>query len=267
MKFVVLIALDTVRSIRRHRVMLAFVLLALAGTGLVTTGIARSARHIEQTEALKPHAAEDTPAAGAADPTRIKVHEMEEFFNAAFAWAMSFFGSLLSLIVFCTVVYSEVHTGTIRVTLAKPVPRWSYLLGKWMGATAIVAGYCVVAGAAAAVIGVAYDAQGLWTLAFVPWLTFCGSIVVGAVGLVYSLFVRPPVAGVLAWFTSATWVTGFKPLYAVLPSYQPFDVFQMMTFGTPLGAWSMVITTLYAIDLVAILLLVAFVRFRRMEIA
>ena len=52
-----------------------------------------------------------------------------------------------------------------------------------------------------------------------------------------------------------------------LPSYQPFDVFQMMTFGTPLGAWSMILTTLYAVDLVAILFLVAFVRFRRMEIA
>ena len=267
MKFVLLIALDTVRSIRRHRVMLAFLLVALAGMGLVTTEIRRATRHIEQTEELKPHAAGDAATVTAGDATQVKVHEMEQFFNAFFAWALSFVGALLSLTLFCTVVYSEVHTGTIRVTLAKPVPRWAYLLGKSMGATAIVAGYCVVAGAAAAVVGVAYGAQGIWTLAFVPWLTYCGSIVLGAVGLVYSLFVRPPVAGVLAWFTSATWVAGFKPLYAVLPSYQPFDVFQMMTFGTPLGAWSMVLGTLYAVDLVAILFLVAFVRFRRREIA
>ncbi len=267
MKFVILIALDTVRSIRRHRVMLAFLLLALAGMGMVTTGIRSAARRIEQTEQLKPHAAEDVSTTAAGGTTLVKVHEMEQFFNAFFAWAMSFVGALLSLTLFCTVVYTEVHTGTIRVTLAKPVPRWAYLLGKWMGATVIVAGYCVVAGAAAAVIGVAYGAQGIWTLTLVPWLTFCGSIVLGGVGLVYSLFVRPPVAGVLAWFTSATWVAGFEPLYAVLPSYQPFDVFQMMTFGTPLGAWSMILTTLYAVDLVAILFLLAFVRFRRMEIA
>ena len=41
----------------------------------------------------------------------------------------------------------------------------------------------------------------------------------------------------------------------------------MTLFGTPLSPWHMVLTTLYAADVVAILLLVAFARFRRMEIA
>ncbi len=58
----------------------------------------------------------------------------------------------------------------------------------------------------------------------------------GAVGLGYSLFLRASVAGVLAWFTSATWFSWFPPLYAVLPSYQPFDVWRPITFGTPLGS-------------------------------
>ena len=40
-----------------------------------------------------------------------------------------------------------------------------------------------------------------------------------------------------------------------------------MTFGTPLNSWNLVLTTLYAADVVAILLLVAIARFRRMEIA
>ena len=195
------------------------------------------------------------------------MREVAVSFNAFFAGAMSLAGSLLSLVMFCTVVASEVHTGTIRVTLAKPVPRSAYLVGKWLGATAIVSAYCLIAGVAAAVLAIGYDVQGVGLLASVPWLSLCGSLVLGAVGLVYSLFVRPPIAGVLAWFTSATWFSWFPPLYAILPSYRVFDVWSITMLGTPLGPRHLVLTTLYAADLVIILLLVALVRFRRMEIA
>jgi hypothetical protein len=37
--------------------------------------------------------------------------------------------------------------------------------------------------------------------------------------------------------------------------------------GAPVSPWNLILATLYAIDVVAILLLLAFVRFRRMEIA
>jgi ABC-type transport system involved in multi-copper enzyme maturation permease subunit len=264
MKFVLLIAMDTVRSVRRHRVLLAFLLLSLAGLVLVTNGIRSATRGVMQVEQLKPHAADAGKGRDAA--LESKLREVAVAFNGFFAFAMSLAGSLLSLMMFCTVVSSEVHTGTIRVTLAKPVPRWAYLLGKWLGATVVLAAYSLIAGLTAAALGIGYGVQGIGTSASAPWLTFCGSLVVGAVGLVYSLFVRAPVAGVLAWFTSATWFSWFPPLYAVLPSYRPFDAWQLTLLGTPLSPWNMVLATLYAADVVAILLLVAFARFRRMEI-
>jgi len=266
-RFVLLIAMDTVRSVRRHRLLLAFLLLSLAGMVLVTRGIRSATREMMRVEQLKPHAADAGPGQSQDAKLETKLRQMAVTFNGFFAFAMSLAGSLLSLVIFCTIVSSEVHTGTIRVTLAKPVPRWAYLLGKWLGATAILAAYCVIAGIAAGVLGLEYGVQGMQTSVSVPWLAFCGSLVLGSVGLVYSLFLRAPVAGVLAWFTSATWFSWFRPLYAVLPSYQPFDVSQMTLFGTPLSPWHMVLTTLYAADVVAILLLVAFARFRRMEIA
>jgi ABC-type transport system involved in multi-copper enzyme maturation permease subunit len=266
-RFVLLIAMDTIRSVRRHRVLLAFLLLAFAGMVLVTVGISNASRHLSDLERIKPRSA-DSASAAADDPElKAKLRNMTVMFNGVFAGAMSLAGSLLSLVMFCTVVSSEVHTGTIRVTLAKPVPRWAYLLGKWLGASVVLGAYCLIAGIAAGVLGGLYGVQGMGLLASVPWLSFCGSLVLGAVGLVYSLFVRAPVAGVLAWFTSATWFSWFPPLYAVLPSYGPFDVWQTTIVGTPLGPWDLVLTTLYAADVVIILLLVAFARFRRMEIA
>jgi ABC-type transport system involved in multi-copper enzyme maturation permease subunit len=265
-RFVLLIAMDTIRSVRRHRVLLAFLLLAFAGMVLVTVGITNASRHMSDLEQMKPRAPGAAAEAANDAELRAKLRDVTMMFNGFFAGAMSLAGSLLSLVMFCTVVSSEVHTGTIRVTLAKPVPRWAYLLGKWLGATTVLGAYCLIAGIAAGVLGGFYG-EGMSLLASVPWLSFCGSLVLGAVGLVYSLFVRAPVAGVLAWFTSATWFSWFPPLYAVLPSYEPFDVWRATILGTPLGPWDLVLTTLYAIDVVTVLLLVAFARFRRMEIA
>jgi len=267
MRFVLLIALDTMRSLRRHRVLLAFLILSLAGMALVVTGISNAMQELERKEHVHANYASAGAATRTDDPTSdIKAREIIVTFNGLFAGAMSLAGSLLALVMFCTVVSSELHTGTIRVTLAKPVPRWAYLVGRWLGATAVLAAYCVLAGAASAVLGMRYHVQGMGLLASAPWLSFCGSLVLGAVGLIYSLFVRAPVAGVLAWFTSATWFSWLPPLYAVLPSYQPFDVWQAMMLGTSLGPWHLVVATLYTLDLVVILLLIAWVRFRRMEI-
>ncbi len=267
MRFALLIAGDTIRSVRRHRVMLAFLLVALAGAALVTTGISNAARHQRERADHATAPAPDAPA-GQAGPAvgEAKMRQIETMFNGLFGLAVSELGSLLALVLFCTIVSSEVHTGTIRVTLAKPVPRWAYLLGKCLGATVVLALFYVLTGTAAGILGVHYALEGPGGSLTVPWLGFCGSLVLGAVGLVYSLFMRAPVAGVLAWFTSATWFGWCPPLATLLPSYQGFAGW-IVVIGGSFPRWHVLLMTLYAVDLVAILLLVAFARFRRMEIA
>src|SRR6266850_2781766 len=138
MRFAFLIAADTIRSVRRHRVLLAFLLVALAGASLVTTGISRAVHRVQRTEQAKQEGAGSAvePSGGAA--LAAKTRQVEEAFNAFFSLATSELGSLLALVLFCTIVSGEVHTGTIRVTLAKPVPRWAYLLGKCFGASAVI---------------------------------------------------------------------------------------------------------------------------------
>jgi ABC-type transport system involved in multi-copper enzyme maturation permease subunit len=267
MTFVLLIAMDTMRSVRRHRVMLAFLLVAVAGMGLVTIGIRNASRHATQVEQMKPHAPDGAGEQPDQAALESRLREITMVFNGFFGLALSFVGSLLSLVLFCTIVSSEVLTGTIRVTLAKPVPRSAYLLGKFLGAAGVLAAYSLITGVAAAVLGVTYGVHGTATLVSIPWLAFWGNLMLGAVGLLYSLFVRAPIAGVLAWFTSATWVGAFRPLYAILPSYEPFDVWRPAMFGTTVGIANVVLPTLYAADVAAILLLAAFLRFRRMEIA
>lgn len=51
------------------------------------------------------------------------------------------------------------------------------------------------------------------------------------------------------------------------PSYAPFDVSCAMMGLTPMGWRETVLVTLYAADVVVIATLLAFARFRRMELA
>jgi ABC-type transport system involved in multi-copper enzyme maturation permease subunit len=251
---------------------MAFLLLSLAGVAMVTVGIKSAADQVEHTARVTAQARrqghEDSrDTVRATEVKQLDIRQVEVMFTGLFGFAMSLIGSLLALVLFSTVIASEIQTGTIRVTLAKPVPRWAYLLGRWLGATVVLAAYGIIVGTAAAVLDLAYGMHGTMALVSVSWLAFCGNLILGTVGLALSLFVRAPVAGVLAWFGSATLFEQVLPLYAVLPSYAPFDVSMMMMGVAPSSLWSMALSTLYAADVVAIVALVALARFRRMEIA
>ncbi len=276
MRFVLIIAGDTLRSIRRHRVLVAFLLLSIAGVAMAGVGIRGAAREMERAARVTAQSA-NSGDMKPADTARAPSAKMPDFrqmivmVNGLFAFAMSLVGSLLALVLFSTVISSEILTGTIRVTLAKPVPRWAYLLGRWLGAALILAAYCLMAGIGSVVLGATSGVSGTAMLISVAWLAFCGNLVLGTVGLALSLFVRAPVAGVLAWFASAAWFqqsfVPFVVLYSILPSYAPFDASRAMTGLGPSSLRDIVLATLYAADVIAIATLIAFARFRRMEIA
>src|SRR6185295_15874725 len=114
-----------------------------------------------------------------------------------------FLGSLLALALFTTVVSSEIQTGTIRVTLSKPLPRWAYLVGRMLGAAIIVTAYGVIVALAQIVLGTLSDMHGATRILSSAWLSLCGHLILGTVALALSLFFRAPVAAVVAWFASA----------------------------------------------------------------
>jgi len=272
-KTVLIIAGDTVRSIRRHRVLLAFLLLSIAGIALASVCIRSGMREMDRTARINAQSSE-AAGASAASPAPGKMpdtHQMIIMMNGLFVWMMSLIGSLLALGLFCTVISSEIQTGTIRVTMAKPVPRWAYLVGRWLGAAVILAAYGLMAGIASAVLGVMSGVSAPTALVSIAWLAFCGNLVLGTVGLAFSLYVRGPVAAVLAWFASAVWFQQSfflsVALYSILPSYEPFEVSRAMMGLSPMGLRDTVLATLYAADVVVIATLLAFARFRRMELA
>ena len=194
------------------------------------------------------------------------MQNVQYFYVGMFTLVMSFGGGLVALGLFCTAVRSEVASHTIRMILAKPVSRGQFLLGKFAGATVLLLAYSALATATVAAFGMAQAVPISSQLFYTPWLGFCGNLMLGAVGFLLALFMPPAVAGVLAWFTSAAWFHWFPPLYAVLPSYEPFGAMGVF-FGHKTSASDVLVFSLYAADVTVILLVLALYRFRRMELA
>lgn len=66
------------------------------------------------------------------DPTERLEYRMQFFLN----WGLSGTGFLLALVTLvlaCSSVCGDIDTQRIHMTLAKPIQRWQYLLGKWLG--------------------------------------------------------------------------------------------------------------------------------------
>lgn len=89
----------------------------------------------------------------------------------------------------------------------------------------------------------------------------------GSLAMLLSLFMHPAIAGVLAFFAG----NGFysptdNPLYYLLPSYAPFNVFEKILTGSLMNENDVALLTLYAADFVILMLLLAWWRFQSKEV-
>jgi ABC-type transport system involved in multi-copper enzyme maturation permease subunit len=170
------------------------------------------------------------------------------------------------LFIFTTAVTSEIRRGTIRLTLSKPVSRIQYLLGKYLGGVVVMAGYAIIASIAMMLFSVSSHVELSPVMKWAPWLMFCRQLMLGSLAMLLSLFMHPAIAGVLAFFAGNGLYSVNNPLYYLLPSYAPFNIFLKILEGTIMDGHDVVMLTLYAADFVVFMLLLAWWRFQRKEV-
>ncbi len=207
---------------------------------------------------------EPPPAAAGADAEKPPlVDQMAEGSAKLSLTAISFGGGLLALVLFCSGIASEIDDRTVRMLLSRPLSRADFLLGRCLGAALVLGAYWTLADATLCACGAVHWIAAS-ALGYVPWLGFCGSLLLGTLGLVLSLFIRPSLAGVLTWWVSTTSFRWLPPVYAIVPSFQPFNA---AVTGEPIGGWDTVFASLYAVDVIAILIGLALYRFSRLDLA
>jgi ABC-type transport system involved in multi-copper enzyme maturation permease subunit len=192
---------------------------------------------------------------------------------------VSGFGSLLAAWSSADAVAGEMKSGTILSVLARPVRRWEFLLGKYLGVQLLMLVYTVF------MLGTSYAlaAIGGQTIHAAPWIlivypmlrysiysalavllvTVMHPVLVFAAVLITSLF-----TSLLAPGANSGFITGriWMPLYAVLPSFDLLSESQYLGMNQaslkPIP-WTNHATALaYGLDYALVLFLLAVWSFR-----
>ena len=129
-----------------------------------------------------------------------------------------------------------------------------------------MAGYALIASLAILVFAGSQNLELSPAMKWAPWLMFCRQLMLGSVAMLLSLFMHPIIAAVLAFFAGNGFYSPPNPLYFVLPSYKEFNVFVQLLQGSLMDLRDVAFLSLYAADFVAIMLLLAFWRFRTKEL-
>jgi ABC-type transport system involved in multi-copper enzyme maturation permease subunit len=289
-KTTLLIAADSIRALLHQRLLLGLMLIALALIGifsavLISQRTMMTRAIIDESGADAPGGAGNADADAAAGSAKARspagehrlskenrqklaasMDQMSSIFQAAFYQVASFGGSLVALFIFSTAVATEIRNGTIRITLTKPVSRSQYLLGKYLGGVAVMAGYAFIASAAIILFARFGRLELSPAMKYAPWLMFCRQLMLGSLAMLLSLYVHPFLASVLAFFAGNGFYSQPNPLFYLLPSYSVFNVFSQMLQGTLMSGNDVLLLSLYAVDFIILMMLLALWRFRTKEL-
>ena len=197
--------------------------------------------------------------------------------------AITLFCVLIAILVGGRIVYKEVEKRTIYIMLAKPVRRWEFILGKYLGLMAVLGVSLVVMTAAFYAILLVMGVGVELPLLLAVLMTFFELAILTAVAVLFSTF-STPITG--AVFTFAVYFVGhltrdlkllaaMSPsvvvkivsqfLYYVLPNLSNFNIRGEVVYGAVLDPYALLLSGLYALVYTATLLLISTAIFNRKE--
>jgi ABC-type transport system involved in multi-copper enzyme maturation permease subunit len=198
--------------------------------------------------------------------------------------AVSLFGVIIAVVLGVNLLHQELGKRTIVNILSKPVARWQFLIGKFLGLFATLA--LVVGLMAGGVVGAFALFTGAvdWGLALAAGAALLEIMIVIAVAIFFSsLVVTPSLAGM---FTAATFIAGrssgyltyfltddhpplmralAQGLYWALPRLDHYAIADQVVYGISLPPEYLSALVGYAFAYVAALLLLSAALFSRRE--
>ncbi len=206
--------------------------------------------------------------------------------------AISIFGTLIAVFIGISLVYKELEKRTVYALLAKPVRRYQFILGKYLGLLCTLLVNVVIM-SAGLILTLMYHG-GIGFLGYVRllpiiYLIFLSLALTTAFALVFSTFSSPALS---ALFTIFLWVLGhfngdlhefgrlaksaparwlFEILYYVLPNMSNFttmgssNVIQSAAYGRAIDPMAVFWVTVYGLAYCGVLLSISIVVFSRRD--
>ncbi len=199
--------------------------------------------------------------------------------------SMNLFGVLIAIFVGIGLVNREVERRTLYIVLAKPVPRVTFLLGRYLGLLLTLAmntAIMLLGLVGMLIYGAIPIPPGLLTATL---LIFMELAVVTGVALLCSTFTSTPTLAAI--FTLSTWVIGhltgdlkalgdklkdpvlsglLDGVYYLLPNLEDFNLKGRVVHDLPIGGQEVALAAAYGLLYTALLLLAATLIFSRRDL-
>lgn len=198
--------------------------------------------------------------------------------------AMQFFSMLIAVMMSLLLISREVDNRTVFNILSKPVRRWQFILGKYLGLVAIVAVNLLLITAVLVVMVLIYTGQFDPMLVFAAAMTMLEMSVLAAFATLFAVLTRPILGSLmtLAMFivghTSADlWMlTRQLPgtftramitvVYYLVPNLERFNFKTEVVHDLPIQPAAVGWDIVYASAFVAVLLFLAALRFQSKDL-
>jgi ABC-type transport system involved in multi-copper enzyme maturation permease subunit len=196
---------------------------------------------------------------------------------------ISIFGILIAVFIGIGLVYKEIDRRTIFTIISKPIHRFQFILGKYLGLCLTL--FINVAIMTAALIGIIYLGEGFWDLrlAVASAMILLELMVITGVAVLFSAFSTPALSAIftLSLFAIGRLLTDLRlfgeqyagplarevirGLYYLLPNLARFNVSAEVAHGLPLGEVISGMTVLYGGLYVVTLLALTILIFQRRD--
>jgi ABC-type transport system involved in multi-copper enzyme maturation permease subunit len=212
------------------------------------------------------------------------IGETSKFIKDFSLFSISLFGVVTTVVLGVNLLNKELVKRTIYNILSKPVPRWQFLVGKFMGLLATLVVMMVLMTTALLALLWLVEGRIEWELLPVVGAMMLELAVLSAAAVFFStVVVTPALAGL---FTAGTFIAGrssgtlsfffsaeqpaalrhaAKAVYLILPHLDRFYVADRVVSGIALSASYYLYLALYALLYVILLLLLSVIIFRRRE--
>jgi Cu-processing system permease protein len=207
----------------------------------------------------------------------------ERIYNDVGLASISFFGVLIAIFVGINLVYREMSLKTVYAMLAKPLHRWEFLVGKYLGLLGMLAlEVAIMSSFFFAVLW--FKASEIYLgMGWAILLIFFELALVTAIALFFSSFTTPYLSGM---FTVALWIAGhlladlrafgqgpdaegIRPitefLYWFLPNLDRLDIKGPAASGEVIEVARVMGSALYATLYASVLMLLAILVFRKRD--
>ncbi len=136
---------------------------------------------------------------------RLSLHEEIRMTRDIGLFGIDVFGVIIAIFVGVNLLYKELDLKTVYTILPKPIHRWEFVLGKWLGMLLTLAVQVAVMGlvlaGTLAIQGASFDAP-LWKAL---WLLYVNVVVVTSIAVLFSSFSSPFLSG---FFSLGVFIVG-----------------------------------------------------------